>query len=91
LGERLQIAWNDHAQMLWMKPCLTRDLLREFRDFWHAYTAPSDDRRSTKLRALSNDESVRAVHELVALWDRTVRVAARATGEEKLATLADLA
>jgi hypothetical protein len=91
LADRLQTAWDEHVQMLWMKPCLTLDLLREFRDFWHRYTAPSDDRRSTKLRALSPDESEQVVHDLVALWHRAAVAAARAIGGEKLATLADLA
>jgi hypothetical protein len=90
LAERLQAAWDEHVQMLWMKPCLTRDLLREFRALWQTYTAPSDDRRSTALRALTHDESVRAVDDLLALWRRTTDVAAQATGEEQLATLADL-
>ena len=67
LPERLQIAWDQHVQMVWMKPCLTRDLLREFRDLWQRYTAPSDDRRSTKLRALTREESVGAVDDLVLL------------------------
>ena len=49
LHKRLQAAWDEHLQMIWMKPCLTRDLLREFRDLWRDYTAPSDDRTSTKL------------------------------------------
>ena len=31
LQERLQMAWDDPVQMLWMKPCLTTDLLREQR------------------------------------------------------------
>jgi hypothetical protein len=26
LQERLQVAWDDHVQMLWIKPCLTSDL-----------------------------------------------------------------
>jgi len=30
LQERLQMAWDNHVQMLWMKPCLTADLLGEF-------------------------------------------------------------
>ena len=47
LAERLQIAWDDHVQMVWMKPCLTRDLLREFRDLWRRHTALTDDRQST--------------------------------------------
>ena len=34
VSERLQAAWDENVQMLWMKPCLTRDLLAEFRDLW---------------------------------------------------------
>src|SRR6478672_4612208 len=67
LAERLQTAWDEHVQMVWMKPCLSRDLLREFRDLWQRYTAPSDDRQSTKLRVLTRDESVAAIEELVSL------------------------
>jgi hypothetical protein len=33
LQERLQMAWDHRVQMLWMKPCLTSDLLSEFKDF----------------------------------------------------------
>ena len=33
LVERVQAAWDEHVQMVWMKPCLTRELLREFRAF----------------------------------------------------------
>jgi hypothetical protein len=74
-----------------MKPCLTRDLLREFRDLWQRYTAPSDDRRSTKLRTLGREQLVGAIDELVSLTT-TVEVAnAQASGHEQLATLADLA
>src|SRR5918999_3586848 len=90
LTERLQTAWDEHVQMVWMKPCLTRDLLREFRDLWQRYTAPSDDRRSTKLRALTREESVRAVDELVVLATKVAVVNAQASGDERLATLADL-
>ena len=89
LAARLQTAWDEHVQMVWMKPCLTRDLLREFRDLWQRYTAPSDDRKSTKLRELTRDESVAAIEELVSLSDK-VTVAAAATPREPLATLADL-
>ena len=89
LAERLQTAWDAHVQMVWMKPCLTRDLLREFRDLWQRYTAPSDDRQSTKLRDLTHDESVAAIEELVSLSDK-VAVAAAASPQEPLATLADL-
>ena len=89
LVARLQSAWDEHVQMVWMKPCLTRELLREFRDLWHDYTAPSDDRHSTKLRDLSRDEAQRAIERLVSLAER-VAVAAAAPGPETLATLADL-
>lgn len=89
LAERLQTAWDEHVQMVWMKPCLSRDLLREFRDLWQRYTAPSDDRQSTKLRDLTHDESVAAIEELVSLSDK-VAVAAAASPQERLATLADL-
>jgi len=91
LAERLQAVWDDHVQMIWMKPCLTADLLRDFRDFWQRYTAPSDDRRSTKLRTLTDAELVQAIDELVALSTRTAVVAAGAPAETKFATLADLA
>ena len=89
LAERLQTAWDEHVQMLWMKPCLTRDLLREFRDLWRDYTAPSEDRESTKLRDLTHDESRVAIERLVSLANM-VAVAAAAPGDEPLATLADL-
>ena len=89
LAERLQTAWDEHVQMVWMKPCLSRDLLREFRGLWQRYTAPSDDRRSTKLRGLTRDESVAAIEELVSLSDK-VAVAAAASPQDPLATLADL-
>jgi hypothetical protein len=84
------VAWDDHVQMLWMKPCLTPDLLREFRDFWHRYTAPSDDRASTKLRVLSKDELKSAIDELVAFAARITVVAAQSADGGKLATLGDL-
>ena len=91
LAERLQTVWDEHVQMLWMKPCLTRDLLSEFRDLWHCYSAPSDNRRCTRLRALDTDELVQAVGELVSLSNRTLITMAQAFGEGPLATLADLA
>jgi hypothetical protein len=89
LTERLQTAWDEHVQMVWMKPCLTRDLLRGFRDLWHSYTAPSDDRQSTKLRELTRDEAAVAIERLVALASK-VAVAAVLHRNEHLATLADL-
>ena len=89
LAERLQTAWDRHVQMVWMKPCLPRDLLREFRDLWQNHTAPSEDRQSTKLRQLTRGECVMAIESLVSLANE-VAVAAAAPGEEQLATLADL-
>src|SRR6185295_4215140 len=76
LAERLQASWDEHVQMVWMKPCLTRDLLREFRDLWLRYTAPSDDRQSTKLRTLTRDESVAAIESVVALAHKVAVAAA---------------
>ena len=61
--------------MVWMKPCLTRDLLREFRDLWRRYTAPSDDRQSTKLRELTRYESVTAIDDLVSFTNKVLTVA----------------
>jgi hypothetical protein len=90
LAQRLQAVWDDHVQMVWMKPCLTRDLLRRFRDLWQRYTAPSDDRRSTKLRALTPDEMVQAVDEIVSLAVDVAVASAHGSDDERLATLADL-
>lgn len=89
LPQRLQRVWDEHVQMVWMKPCLTRDLLREFRDLWHEYTAPSDNRRSTGVRDLTRDEAAAAIDSLVSLANR-VGVAAAVPSDEPLATLADL-
>ena len=91
LPERLQLAWDDHVQMLWMQPCLTADLLAEFRDLWHRYTAPSDDRTNTTLRDLTKDEAETAIDQLIALSARTCLVAAKSPDDVTLATLADLA
>jgi hypothetical protein len=91
LAERLQAVWDEHVVMVWMKPCLTRHLLREFRDLWQRYTAPSDDRRSTKLRGLTREELVGAVDELVSVATNVAVASAQASGDERLATLADLA
>ena len=88
LAERLQTSWDEHVQMLWMKPCLTRDLLRQFKALWEEYTAPSDDPRATRLRDLSHDGMINAVDDLLALWVGIVKT--RAAGETSLATLADL-
>jgi len=89
LAERLQTAWDEHVQMVWMQPCLTRQLLREFRDLWRNYTALSEDRQSTKLRPLTDDEAALAIESLISLANK-VTVAAATPGEEQLGTLADL-
>jgi hypothetical protein len=90
LRERLQSAWDEHVQMAWMKPCLTRDLLREFRNLWQRYTAVSEDGRGTQLRPLTHAESVRAVDDLVSLATDVAVTATRESGDVRLATLADL-
>jgi hypothetical protein len=90
LQERLQIAWDSHVQMLWMKPSLTADLLREFRDLWNRYTAPSDDRTATKLRDLTKEELEASIDGIVDLSAR-VTVAMLSRVDQPLATLADLA
>ena len=87
-AERLQTAWEQHVQMVWMQPCLTRDLLRAFKALWEEYTAPSDDPHSTTLRTPSHDELVGACDALLALWRGVVET--RARGDAQLATLADL-
>ena len=91
LPERLQSAWDEHVQMLWMKPCLTIDLLRDFKDLWERNTAASDDPRATTLNAMSHDDVVHAVDDVVALATRTAVAAAHAPPDMTLATLADLA
>jgi hypothetical protein len=76
--------------MVWIRPCVTGDLLGRFRDMWHQSTAPSDDRRSTKLRTLTHEELVLAVDELVSLVAIVAVTAAQASGDTHLATVADL-
>lgn len=90
LHERLQAAWDDHVQQVWMKPCLTAELLVDFRDLWHRYTAPSDDPRATTLRALTDAEHAQAIAEVVDLALRTAVTAATAGPDVKLAKLSDL-
>ena len=89
MQQRLQAAWDTHVQMVWMKRCLSRDLLRDFKALWEAYTAPSDDPHSTTLRTLTPDEAAGAAAALVDLSIRTA-IAASQPEQEQLATLADL-
>jgi hypothetical protein len=88
--QRLQAAWDDHVQMVWAQPCLTRDLLRDFRDLWRRYTAPSDNPRSTKLRSLDDGEVAGAITQLVRFALRVAAEGEHVTSGERLATLADL-
>ena len=90
LQQRLQEAWDDHVQMLWMKPCLTAELLRQFKDLWRCNTAPSDDRTNTKLRDLTRAELERAIDGLLSLSAGVTAVASQSP-HAALATLADLA
>jgi hypothetical protein len=87
---RLQEAWTEHVGMVWEKPCLTVELLRDFRDMWRRYTAPSDDRTATALRDLDPEEMAGVVDEIMSLLLRTTVAAAEAGEGTKLATLADL-
>ena len=90
MQERLQQAWDSHVQMVWMKRCLNRELLRDFRDLWETYTAPSDDPRSTTLRQLSGEQLTTAIAGLADLATRASIAASHAGAEDQLATLADL-
>ena len=76
LAARLQSAWDAHVQMVWMKPCLTAELLRRFKTLWETYTAPSDDPRSTALRGLDRAELTTAVCDLLPLSARAIQARA---------------
>jgi hypothetical protein len=75
LPVRLQAAWHDHVQHVWEQRCLSAELLVEFRSLWERYTAPSDDPRSTVVRALTPGEQVAMAIDVVTF---TVRVVADA-------------
>ncbi len=64
---RLQRAWTERLQLLWEDLYLPEALNERFKQLWVRYTAPSDNRRSTRLRELDDDELTAAVAELVAL------------------------
>jgi hypothetical protein len=44
LAERLQTVWDEQVQMVWMKPCLTRELLGEATDMAVASARATGDR-----------------------------------------------
>jgi hypothetical protein len=75
--------------MLWLKPCLTAELLSQFRDLWQYNTAPSNNRTSTKLRDLTRVELERAVDELLLMSARVTAVLSQSP-DVALATLTDL-
>ena len=88
---RLQTAWDEHVQHVWERPCLTRELLRDFKALWDRYTAPSTDRRSARLRELTALEAGDGIDEVVTLAVRTAVAAAQAPPDVYLARLSDLA
>src|SRR4051794_10986885 len=67
LRERLQRAWIDNIQMLWMIMCLPEQLNPRFKELWERYTAPSEDRHATTLRDLVEGELRSAIDEVIAL------------------------
>jgi hypothetical protein len=90
LQTRLQTVWDESVQHLWEKPCLTTDLLAQFKGLWDGVTDPTAGPRSTRLRELTESEAVAAVNELIALAVQTAVAASDATPDVRLATLADL-
>lgn len=80
LATRLQRAWDAHYQNLWTSVYLPEHLNVRFKALWKAYTAPSDDRFSTKLREMSDEELATLASEIVQLAVDTASAAAR--GEE---------
>ena len=77
LQVRLQRAWDDHVQNLWISVYLPVGLNERFKEMWHRYTPPSDDRQSTVLRAMGSDELGAAVADLVQLAIDTAAAWAR--------------
>jgi hypothetical protein len=65
--ERLQRAWIDNIQMLWMTMCLPEQLTPRFKELWERYTAASEDGHATTLRELGESELRMAVDEVIAL------------------------
>jgi hypothetical protein len=90
LQSRLQKAWDESVQLLWEKPCLTVELLAQFKDLWERYTDSTAGPRSTMLQQMSGSEANAVVDELLALAVQTAIAAAQAPRDVQLATLADL-
>ncbi len=65
--ERLQRAWIDNVQMLWMTMCLPDPLNARFKDLWERYTAASHDPHTTTLRDLNDTELAEAITGVVDL------------------------
>lgn len=86
---RLQSAWDESVQRVSEKPCLTPELLAEFKALRERYTAPAADPSSTRLREMPMSEVAVAIDELMALSIRTAVAAAQAGRNLTLATLAD--
>jgi hypothetical protein len=80
LSTRLQRAWDAHYQNLWTSVYLPEHLNVRFKELWETYTAPSDDRFSTKLREMSDEELAELASAIVQLAVDTASAAAR--GEE---------
>lgn len=76
---RLQRAWIDNVQMLWMTRCLPEQLNPRFQELWERYTAPSEDSHATTLRDLADVELGMAI-EVIALALDVVATDARGEG-----------
>jgi hypothetical protein len=90
LQNRLQTAWDDSVQHVWEKPCLTTELLAQFKALWDHVIDPDAGPRSTRLRQLSSSEATAAVDELISLAVLVAVTASQAPPDVRLATLGDL-
>ncbi len=88
---RLQSAWDESVQLVWEKPCLTKELLVRFKALWDRFTDKAAGPRSTRLRTLTASEVAAAIDELLGLAVETALVADQAPPDIRLATLSDLA
>ncbi len=91
LQTRLQTAWDESAELVWEKPCLTPELLARFKALWDRVTDKTAGPRSTRLQPLTASEAAAAFDELLALAVETAVTAMQAPPDIRLATLADLA